>query len=190
MSPLDGGRLRFLGGSTNHWGGWCRPLDEIDFESRDWVPHSGWPFAREEIEPYFARAQALVEAGPWVYDAADQAVSDSGPVLRLGPGGVYTSWFQFSKTQGRHPAHPFRRALPGRSEARGRASRPLLNANVTGIRLSADASHVDHLDVATLSRQPADGEAALYGAGGGRDRECAAAAGLQRCDEGGRRQRQ
>ena len=75
---LEGGRLRFLGGSTNHWGGWCRPLDEIDFESRDWVPHSGWPFARKEIEPYFARAQELVEAGPWVYDAADDAVSDSG----------------------------------------------------------------------------------------------------------------
>ena len=31
---LDAGRLRFLGGSTNHWGGWCRPLDEIDFEKR------------------------------------------------------------------------------------------------------------------------------------------------------------
>ena len=32
-TALDGGRLRYLGGSTNHWGGWCRPLDAIDFES-------------------------------------------------------------------------------------------------------------------------------------------------------------
>ena len=39
---LDGGRLRYLGGSTNHWGGWCRPLDAIDFESREWLPHSRW----------------------------------------------------------------------------------------------------------------------------------------------------
>ncbi|HKX65249.1 MAG TPA: FAD-dependent oxidoreductase, partial [Rhizomicrobium sp.] len=31
---LDAGRLRLLGGSTNHWGGWCRPLDAIDFERR------------------------------------------------------------------------------------------------------------------------------------------------------------
>ena len=27
-------------------GRFCRPLDAIDFEQRDWVPHSGWPFGR------------------------------------------------------------------------------------------------------------------------------------------------
>ena len=30
---LDASRLRYLGGSTNHWGGWCRPLDPMDFEA-------------------------------------------------------------------------------------------------------------------------------------------------------------
>ena len=34
---LDFCQLRYLGGSTNAWGGWCRPLDPIDFESRPWV---------------------------------------------------------------------------------------------------------------------------------------------------------
>ena len=149
-TALDGGRLRFLGGSTNHWGGWSRPLDKIDFEKRDGMAHSGWPFARAEIEPYFARAQALVEAGPWVYDAADEAASDSGPVLRLGPGGVYTSWFQFSKTQGGIlPTHFGERYQNDLKRAARVTS--LLNANVTGIRLTADANQVDHLDVATLS---------------------------------------
>jgi hypothetical protein len=28
------------------------PLDEIDFERRDWVPESGWPFSRREIQPF------------------------------------------------------------------------------------------------------------------------------------------
>ena len=50
-APLDAGRLRTLGGGTNHWGGWSRPLDTIDFEKRDWVPHSGWPFARSAQYP-------------------------------------------------------------------------------------------------------------------------------------------
>lgn len=149
-TALDGGRLRFLGGSTNHWGGWCRPLDAIDFENRNWLPHSGWPFARKEIEPYFARAQALVEAGPWIYDAADQAASDSGPVLGLGPGGVYTSWFQFSKTQGGILPTHFGDRYQGDLK-RAPFVTPLINANLTGIRLSADAGHVDHLDVGTLS---------------------------------------
>ena len=42
--PLDVSRLRYFGGTTNHWTGWCAPLDEIDFKQRDWVPYSGWPF--------------------------------------------------------------------------------------------------------------------------------------------------
>jgi choline dehydrogenase-like flavoprotein len=148
--PLESGRLRYLGGSTNHWGGWCRPLDEIDFESRDWVPHSGWPFARKEIEPYFARAQELVEAGPWVYDAADGAVSDNGPVIKLGEGGVYTSWFQFSKTRnGILPTHFGERYQNELKRAAHVTT--LLNANVTGIRLTHDGGQVDHLDVVTLT---------------------------------------
>ncbi len=30
--PLDACRLRYLGGSSNHWGGFTRPLDARDFE--------------------------------------------------------------------------------------------------------------------------------------------------------------
>ena len=149
-TALDGGRLRYLGGSTNHWGGWCRPLDEIVFETRDWVPHSGWPFGRKEIEPYFARAQALVEAGPWIYDGADRMVGDDGPVVPLGAGGVYTSWFQFSRTRGDIlPTHFGQRYQDDLKRAA--KVMPLFHANVTGIRLSRDGGRVDHLDVATLT---------------------------------------
>ncbi|HWF65321.1 MAG TPA: GMC family oxidoreductase [Rhizomicrobium sp.] len=148
--PLDSGRLRYLGGGTNHWGGWCRPLDEIDFESRAAVPYSGWPFTRKEIEPYFQRAQQLVEAGPWIYDAADDAMSDLGQVIKLGDGGVYTSWFQFSKTRnGILPTH-FGARYQNDLKAAPHVT-PLINANVTGIRLARDGGQVDHLDCATLA---------------------------------------
>src|SRR5579872_5843799 len=36
-------RLRFFGGTTNHWGGWCLPYDEIDFLPREGLPDHGWP---------------------------------------------------------------------------------------------------------------------------------------------------
>src|ERR1700674_647727 len=36
--PTTHSRLRFLGGSTNHWEGSVRTLEPIDFESRAWVP--------------------------------------------------------------------------------------------------------------------------------------------------------
>ena len=31
-------RLRFFGGTTNHWGGICRPFEEADFEPREGIP--------------------------------------------------------------------------------------------------------------------------------------------------------
>src|SRR5687767_5859554 len=48
---VDQTRLRYFGGSTNHWAGLCRPLDPIDFERRDDVENSGWPFDFSAIEP-------------------------------------------------------------------------------------------------------------------------------------------
>jgi len=56
---FEGGRLRFLGGSTNHWGGRCAPLDPIDFRRRDWIPHSGWPIGRGDLDPYYVRARKV-----------------------------------------------------------------------------------------------------------------------------------
>ena len=147
---LDASRQRTLGGATNHWGGWCRPLDKIDFEKRDWLPYSGWPFGREVLEPYYPRAQALVQAGPFIYDQSNVWTASQGAPLRLGDGGVDTTYFQFSKQS--------EDVLPtnfGGEYANQLKQAPnltlMLHANVTGIRLSPDAAHVDHLDVATLT---------------------------------------
>ena len=59
--PLDEARLRMLGGSTNHWAGNCMPLDPIDFEERPGVPYSGWPITRQDLDPYYLRAQRYTE---------------------------------------------------------------------------------------------------------------------------------
>lgn len=150
-AQLDVGRLRFLGGGTNHWGGWCRPMDELDFTAQDWLPHSGWPFGRDALAPYYPRAQALVEAGPWVYDAkGDVEAADKGAVLPLGKGGVYTSWFQFSKMRGDVLPTQFGRRYADDLK-RAANLKLLLNANVTGIRLAANGNQVTHLDAATLT---------------------------------------
>ena len=148
--PLDASRQRILGGSTTHWGGWCRPLDKIDFTARDWLPHSGWPFGREVLEPYYSRAQALVEAGPFIYDDTKVWTGSQGAPLPLGQGGVDTTYFQFSKQT--EDVLPTNFGVRYAKYLKNAANLTLvLEANVTGIRLSADAGHVDHLDVATLS---------------------------------------
>lgn len=148
--PLEASRLRYLGGSSNHWGGWCRPLTALDFEARSWLAYSGWPFPRAEIEPYFARAQSLVEAGPFIYDKTQKWAAALGAPIALGAGGVSTTFFQFSKQRdnilpthfGERYAEDLKR-VPNLSV--------MLHANVTGLRLSHDARSVDHLDVRTLT---------------------------------------
>jgi choline dehydrogenase-like flavoprotein len=64
----DGCRSRFLGGSSNCWGGWCRPLEDFDFASRPWVPYSGWPFSKSELEPYYERSHAILRLGPKTFE--------------------------------------------------------------------------------------------------------------------------
>jgi choline dehydrogenase-like flavoprotein len=74
---LDEARARFFGGSANYWdvevgkqqvAARLRPLDDIDFEQRDWVPYSGWPFGRCHLEPYYERAQGALQIDDTSYD--------------------------------------------------------------------------------------------------------------------------
>lgn len=60
-SPLDEARLRFLGGSSNHWSGHCMRLAPIDFEPREWMAWSGWPISYKDLVPYYDRAQSYFE---------------------------------------------------------------------------------------------------------------------------------
>ena len=60
-------RLRYFGGTTNHWGGWCVPYDAIDFEPRDDMPYHGWPFAKSHLDPWYRRAQEVCQLGPYDY---------------------------------------------------------------------------------------------------------------------------
>lgn len=66
--PIKESRARYLGGSTNLWGGWSRPLDDIDFEDRPWMPYSGWSITKTELVPYYERAQKACNLGACEYD--------------------------------------------------------------------------------------------------------------------------
>lgn len=81
--PLNVSRLRYFGGTTGHWGGACVPLDPVDFEKRDWLPHSGWPFARTELEPYYPLAQKICGAGPYDYSVKTWSHAENAPPLPL-----------------------------------------------------------------------------------------------------------
>ncbi len=71
-------RVGALGGSTTVWAGWCRPLEALDFEPRDWCDAGGWPFGLDELRPYYARAHEICGLAACDYDP-ERWVSVLGP---------------------------------------------------------------------------------------------------------------
>jgi choline dehydrogenase-like flavoprotein len=93
--PLETTRMRMFGGSTMHWGGWCRPLEASDFEHRPWVPHSGWPIDRSAVLPYYPRAQEICQVGEFQYDPEEWNLPP-GTLLPLASDRVHSRIIQFS----------------------------------------------------------------------------------------------
>ncbi len=76
--PLRSVRLRFFGGTMGHWGGWSSPFDPIDFVERNWIPDSGWPITKEELDPFYDRACKLVELPETSFDLQDYVDEKAG----------------------------------------------------------------------------------------------------------------
>src|SRR5262249_21435771 len=53
---LERSRLHMHGGTTNHFGFWSRPLDEIDLRPRPGYREAHWPFGMSGLAPYYRAA--------------------------------------------------------------------------------------------------------------------------------------
>ncbi|MGH6899688.1 MAG: FAD-dependent oxidoreductase [Geminicoccaceae bacterium] len=135
-------RFRMFGGSTTRWPGQCRPLDAIDFEARDWVPFSGWPFGRAHLEPWYRRAQTVCHLGTDDFEPA--AWLDGAPALPLDGDDLEPIVFQFG--------HPTDFGQAYRSELETAANvEVLLNANAVEIEPEADCREVRAVAVRTFA---------------------------------------
>ncbi len=56
-----------LGGTSNLWHGVLSPLDRADFETRSWVPGSGWPITYDELLPHYREAAELLGVERYAY---------------------------------------------------------------------------------------------------------------------------
>jgi choline dehydrogenase-like flavoprotein len=140
---LDACRWRLFGGSSNRWGGWCRPLEAADFARRDWLPNSGWPITAQTLQPYEADAARLFELPNDRFDLASWQD-------RL-PAGLPFEGTSFQNTVFQHsPETNFGETYRERLLSADNV-KTFLYANLTQIRLRAGSQRIDRLEVATLS---------------------------------------
>jgi choline dehydrogenase-like flavoprotein len=141
--PLDAARTRCFGGTTNEWAGECRPLDALDFEERDWVPASGWPFRLGDLRPFYERAQSVCQLGRFDYAAADRH-GEGVRSLALDGGRILTRTI--------HHSPPTRFGETYRVEIRRAANVvAYLRANVVDLETPTPPTQVSAVRVACLS---------------------------------------
>jgi choline dehydrogenase-like flavoprotein len=139
-------RQRQFGGSTTIWGGRCMPFDPIDFEERNYVPHSGWPINLDDLAPFYPRANRICEAGEFAYTAAEAFSKPIRPMIE----GFKSEHFTDEALE-RFSCPTNFAARYGRKLMAARNVRVVLHANVTSILQGDAADRVDSLRVQTLS---------------------------------------
>jgi choline dehydrogenase-like flavoprotein len=140
--PLHTTRLAALGGSTQVWSGWCRPLDAIDFVGRADFPHSGWPLSRDDLQPFYVQAHDVLQLGPDDYDAARWEQISGTRCLPLPVEQIATTLFRQSPIKFGSFYRPLLAKSPG--------VHVYLHANVMRLKFSGDARSVTSVEVATL----------------------------------------
>lgn len=147
-------RTRIFGGSSHVWTGRCAPFDEIDFQRRDWMSYSGWPFPLEELSGCFERAGHNLGLGPHCYDERLwQLFRVKHPMPEMDGKLLKPTFWQFSRS----PSQPGEPTRFGRDLTFENAPniRILLHANVTHINTNGDGSHVESVEVTTLEKKVA-----------------------------------
>ena len=140
---LNHARLRFFGGTTNIWGGRAIPLDRIDFEKRDWVPHSGWPITLDDLQSYYRIAHDSLELGEYDYSHDMWEKLQLKP-LAFDPEEMTHLFWRFDSMKERFNSSQVSDLL-----AASKAT-IVLHANVVHIQVDETARQVQHLDVRTL----------------------------------------
>lgn len=142
--PLDVTRLRFFGGSTNHWGGMVSPLLPMAFEKRAWVPLSGWPFGLQELDPYYHRASKVIELHDTNFETSwleDQLAEERLP---LSPAAFHSHLMRYSPPTRFGPTyHDHLRDAENITV--------VLNANVLELQANEAVDHLAQVKCGTLN---------------------------------------
>jgi choline dehydrogenase-like flavoprotein len=92
-------RLRYFGGTTNHWGGQCAPLDPLDLKRQDWIEHSGWPYGYDVLRPYYERAHEVLGLGAFDYRPETAAAELGFDLFPFDPARIETVMARYNRVR-------------------------------------------------------------------------------------------
>lgn len=140
-------RLRYFGGTTNHWSGYSRANDAIDYEGRPELGLPAWPFGHEALAPYITEAGRSLGIEPNALDPARVIDAAGVPASQMADASsdiLQTKIFQL--------APDIRMGQIWRDTIGASPNlTTYLNLNVTYVQLTADATQVNHLEAATTT---------------------------------------
>lgn len=141
--PVRTSRLRFFGGTSNHWGGWVRPLDRSEFEQKDHFDLPGWPISFDELNRHYAKAAEWCEVAGDNYDPQAVLGERAPQLLPLADSRLLENrLFRFS------PPTRFGQRYRPDIDAQDNLT-ALFDANLIGVRWQGD--RLDSLQVSNLS---------------------------------------
>ncbi len=140
-------RVRRFGGTTHRWGGICVPYDALDFEVQPWLPYSGWPFRKDDLQPYYERAHVICGLPDTSFYDVDLSARTAGrPRLFADSEDVLTRMLHFPSTANMRFGHAYRAQMQ-----RSKNVMTLLGGNVTEIETHESGQHVEQLKVQSLA---------------------------------------
>src|SRR5271166_3402171 len=140
-------RLRFLGGSSNHWGGVCTLQDPISFEASDDLGLPGWPISYDQVIRGIHEAKEILDIG-------DKDLSPSKQ-----PGFMSPSFDRFGHAFSR-PTHFFEKY--GAELRQSREIDVFYNANLIDVALDDNLAQVKNIRVQNYNGHNSDLAASQY----------------------------
>ena len=143
-------RLRYLGGTTNHWAGYSHPALPADFEPRADIGVKGWPIGFAELSPYIAQAAGVLGYADSEFDpaAAARAAGHAEPLIDSeAQQQLRTGLFQIARRYRFAERH-------GAELASQPRLRVILNANVVHLQLDPKATQVREVLVKSFDGPP------------------------------------
>lgn len=129
---VSGCRLRYLGGTSNHWAGRTMLLQPVDFKERDFLSLPGWPIKIKELDKYRDEAFNILGLNKDSLDAPDMPELASPSMKSVGHGSTPPVRF----------GEKYYRDL-----VRSKNIDLFINANLTDIKLNNSFTHINKLEV-------------------------------------------